>query len=230
MIARAAAKMPAPTWPGSTTPGASPLGAPGRGVRRLRLRRRLPRADRQERRRTLVAAADREAAARSRIVFTTARPLFERHAALKPRTHLVPNAGDFEHFARAADRSNVDAGASRPAASGARLRRQPRSRRRSTSASFDALADAFPDATFCSRVPLGRMPAQTMDRLIARSQRALVGMRSYESFPRSLPPSTSPHPVPRERVHAELFSSQGVRVPRRRQAGRRDRPTGTLWP
>jgi glycosyltransferase involved in cell wall biosynthesis len=60
---------------------------------------------RDERRRRLVADADREAARRSRLVFTTTTPLEERHRAINPRTYLVPNVGDYEHFSPAADRA-----------------------------------------------------------------------------------------------------------------------------
>lgn len=60
---------------------------------------------RDARRQALVAAADVEAARRSRIVFTTTTPLLERHGRNNERTYLVPNVGDYTHFAPAADRS-----------------------------------------------------------------------------------------------------------------------------
>jgi glycosyltransferase involved in cell wall biosynthesis len=60
-------------------------------------------------RRALVSACDRAAAERSRVVFTTATPLLERHRGVNPRTHLVRNVGDFEHFVTAADRRNASA-------------------------------------------------------------------------------------------------------------------------
>jgi glycosyltransferase involved in cell wall biosynthesis len=56
------------------------------------------------RRRALVAAGDERAASTARIVFATTGTLFERQRRLNPETHLVPNAGDYDHFSPAADR------------------------------------------------------------------------------------------------------------------------------
>jgi glycosyltransferase involved in cell wall biosynthesis len=58
-----------------------------------------------ESRRAFIATCDRTAAARSRLVFTTSKTMYERQRLLNPRTHLVPNAGDYAHFVRATDRS-----------------------------------------------------------------------------------------------------------------------------
>lgn len=58
-----------------------------------------------DRNRRRIAEADRQAASLSRLVFTTSTPLRERHGRVNPRTHLVRNVGDFEHFAPAVDRS-----------------------------------------------------------------------------------------------------------------------------
>jgi glycosyltransferase involved in cell wall biosynthesis len=57
------------------------------------------------RKREMVASCDRMAARRSRLVFTTSTEMYERHRRLNPGTHLVPNAGDYEHFAAAVDRA-----------------------------------------------------------------------------------------------------------------------------
>ena len=57
------------------------------------------------RRREFIAECDRTAALRSRLVFATSRTIYERHRLVNSETHLVPNAGDYEHFVRAADRS-----------------------------------------------------------------------------------------------------------------------------
>jgi glycosyltransferase involved in cell wall biosynthesis len=57
------------------------------------------------RKRAMVASCDRMAARRSRLVFTTSTEMYERHRRLNPGTHLVPNAGDYEHFAAAVDRA-----------------------------------------------------------------------------------------------------------------------------
>lgn len=55
--------------------------------------------------RALVAGLDQAAGARSRIVFATTGNLVARHERGDGRTHLVPNVGDYEHFAQAVDRS-----------------------------------------------------------------------------------------------------------------------------
>jgi glycosyltransferase involved in cell wall biosynthesis len=57
------------------------------------------------RKHALVTACDRAAAERSRVVFATAVPLVEWHRGSNPRTHLVRNVGDFQHFVPAADRA-----------------------------------------------------------------------------------------------------------------------------
>jgi len=57
------------------------------------------------RRREFIAACDQAAVRRSRLVFTTSTTMYERQRLLNPETHLVRNAGDYAHFARAADRS-----------------------------------------------------------------------------------------------------------------------------
>lgn len=60
-----------------------------------------------DRSRVLVARADREAAARSDLVFTTTRALYRRHRPSNAETHLVGNVGDFPHFAKAAQKSAI---------------------------------------------------------------------------------------------------------------------------
>jgi glycosyltransferase involved in cell wall biosynthesis len=57
------------------------------------------------RKRAMVASCDRTAAIRSRLVFTTSTEMYDRHRRLNPGTHLVPNAGDYEHFSAAVDRA-----------------------------------------------------------------------------------------------------------------------------
>jgi glycosyltransferase involved in cell wall biosynthesis len=56
------------------------------------------------RKRKVVTSCDRLAAQRSRLVFTTSAAIYERQRRLNPKTHLVPNAGDYQHFAAAVDR------------------------------------------------------------------------------------------------------------------------------
>jgi glycosyltransferase involved in cell wall biosynthesis len=56
------------------------------------------------RKRELVESCDRKAVLQSRLVFATSTTMYERQRRLNPSTHLVPNAGDYEHFAAAAAR------------------------------------------------------------------------------------------------------------------------------
>lgn len=56
-------------------------------------------------RRALVAASDRQAADTANVVFTTTSPLYKRLRRINERTHLIPNAGDYDHFRPAAERS-----------------------------------------------------------------------------------------------------------------------------
>ena len=60
------------------------------------------------RKRDLVAECDRMAVLRSRLVFTTSTAMYERQRHLNSATYLVPNAGDYEHFAQASDRAIAD--------------------------------------------------------------------------------------------------------------------------
>jgi glycosyltransferase involved in cell wall biosynthesis len=63
--------------------------------------------DRHNSGKKLVADADRAAGQRSRLVFATTEGLAARHRQTNARTYLVPNAGDFDHFSPAADRSLI---------------------------------------------------------------------------------------------------------------------------
>lgn len=135
------------------------------------------------RRRALVAAADRGAAARSRVVFATARPLYERHVAVNARTHLVANVGDFDHFAGAVDRSSADP----------ELLDLPRpvlgfaGNLTASKVDFgilDALADAFSDGTLLVAGPAHGHARARLDDLRARSNVRWLGVQSYERLPR----------------------------------------------
>jgi glycosyltransferase involved in cell wall biosynthesis len=57
------------------------------------------------RRRALLASGDRTAAGLSKLVFATTSTLYDRQRRINPRTFLVPNVGDYEHFARASEPS-----------------------------------------------------------------------------------------------------------------------------
>jgi glycosyltransferase involved in cell wall biosynthesis len=58
-----------------------------------------------QRKRVLVVECDYVAATQSRLVFTTSSTMFERQRARNAATHLVPNAGDYQHFLKAGDRT-----------------------------------------------------------------------------------------------------------------------------
>lgn len=62
-------------------------------------------AGRNPRVRALLTEGDTRAARSSNVVITTTRTLYERHRVTNPRTHLVPNVGDYKHFAPAASRT-----------------------------------------------------------------------------------------------------------------------------
>ncbi len=138
-----------------------------------------------ERRKALVAAADRAAAERARIVFATTRPLFERHAAVNPRTHLVPNVGDFAHFSRAADRSTAEPellAAPRPVL-GFAGNLEP------TKVDFDVLdglARAFPGGTLVVVGPAQGSARERMERLATLPNVRWLGLRSYNALPRAV--------------------------------------------
>jgi glycosyltransferase involved in cell wall biosynthesis len=53
-----------------------------------------------QRYRAPIARFDRDAGRRADVVATTTRPLHERHSAHNPRTYLIPNVADYEHFSR----------------------------------------------------------------------------------------------------------------------------------
>jgi glycosyltransferase involved in cell wall biosynthesis len=57
------------------------------------------------RKREMVLACDRMAVLRSQLVFTTSTAMYKRQRRLNSATHLVANAGDYEHFVGAADRA-----------------------------------------------------------------------------------------------------------------------------
>jgi glycosyltransferase involved in cell wall biosynthesis len=57
------------------------------------------------RRRAVLSSGDAAAAARSRLVFATTRPLFERQSLRNSRTFLAPNGADYDRFSQAVDRT-----------------------------------------------------------------------------------------------------------------------------
>jgi glycosyltransferase involved in cell wall biosynthesis len=136
-----------------------------------------------ERKREMVAAGDRLAAVRSRLVFATTRPMLERHGRVNPSTELVRNAGDYEHFVAAADRAIA-------APEVADLPRPVLGFAGNFLASkvdfdvLDELARALPD---CTLLLIGPATAETRPRLEALGERPNVrwlGAKSYNELPR----------------------------------------------
>ena len=133
------------------------------------------------RRHALVSAADRRAALLSRVVFATSRPQQRRLAPLNPRTHLVGNVGDYDHFAPAAD----------PALAAEELRSLPRPvigfagnllPGKVDFALLQRLARARPDWTFLCVGPLPDPAA--VEPLRALPNVRLLGARPYAELPR----------------------------------------------
>lgn len=48
-----------------------------------------------------IASVERQLASQARVVFATARELYDRMSQINPHTILLPNAADFQHFAQA---------------------------------------------------------------------------------------------------------------------------------
>jgi len=182
-LGRTARKMPAPRVAWIYDPrGAKALGALGEAFGVYDCVDDYPEQTVGRHNRALVAAADRDAARRSRIVFTTAQPLFDRHSAANPRTYLVPNVGDFDHFARAADRSSADP----------ELLELPRpvlgfagslDPRKVDLDVLRRLADSFPTGTVLLAGPARGAYRSSMDELVSRRNVRWLGFRRYEELP-----------------------------------------------
>ena len=132
--------------------------------------------------RQLAESADREAASKASIVFATASPLFERHRKLNSQTHLVPNVGDFQHFAAAADRELAPP----------ELRALPRpvlgfaGNLMASKVDFrllEALADAYPSATLLLVGPVRPDAQGFLDRVLLRRNVRWVGPKTYAELP-----------------------------------------------
>lgn len=136
-----------------------------------------------QRSRAFVTAVDEESARRARIVFATTRPLLERHLPHNPRTRLVPNVGDYEHFAPAASRALADE----------ELRALPRpvlgfaGNLELSKVDFSVLAElaaAFPDGTLLIAGPARGPALAAIKELATRPNVRWVGPRPYEQLPR----------------------------------------------
>jgi glycosyltransferase involved in cell wall biosynthesis len=135
------------------------------------------------RKRQLVAASDRMAALRSRLVFTTSTPMYERQRRRNAATHLVQNAGDYEHFAAAADRAVAAPEVSdlpRPVLgfTGNFL---------ASKVDFDllaALASALPQWTLLLIGPAAPETASVLQRLAQLPSVHWLGQKPYSELPR----------------------------------------------
>ncbi len=133
--------------------------------------------------RAIVADGDRMAALRSRLVFATSRTMYERQRSRNARTHLVPNAGDYEHFARAADRSIVPPDAAdlpRPLlgfAGNFLLSKVD-------FGLLEHIADARHDWTLLLIGPARPETSQLLERLMSRANVRWLGPKPYDELPR----------------------------------------------
>jgi glycosyltransferase involved in cell wall biosynthesis len=135
------------------------------------------------RKRALVSSYDGIAASRSRLVFTTAKRLAERHRSNNAKTHLVGNVGDFAHFAPAADRSIADeevASLRRPTIgfAGNFLARKV------DFALVEAVASRRPDWTVLLIGPARDDTKASLDRLVTLKNVRWLGPRAYGDLPR----------------------------------------------
>jgi glycosyltransferase involved in cell wall biosynthesis len=135
------------------------------------------------RKRAMIASCDRLAAHSSRLVFTTSTEMYERQRRLNPRTHLVPNAGDYEHFAAAGDR----------AFAASEVRDLPRpvlgfaGNFLASKVDFGLLesaARALPEATVLLIGPAVHDTASALDRLDRLPNVRWLGPRPYSELPR----------------------------------------------
>jgi len=135
------------------------------------------------RKRALVATRDEMAARRSRLVFTTSSAIYERQRRLNPATHLVSNAGDYDHFVAAANRAIAAAEVSnlpRPVLGFA-------GNFLASKVDFEilaAVAESLPDATLLLVGPEARDTAPTLERLARLPNVRWVGPKAYHELPR----------------------------------------------
>jgi glycosyltransferase involved in cell wall biosynthesis len=131
----------------------------------------------------VVTTLDRAAGSRSRLVFATTPSLLERHAGTgRGAAHLVPNVGDFDHFAPAADRTIARAG----------LRELPRpvlgfagnlAGNKVDFALLARLADEFAEGTLLVAGPAERAVLPLLEALAARANVQWLGPQPYASLP-----------------------------------------------
>ena len=180
------------------------------------------------RKRELVASCDRQAVLESRLVFATSTTMYERQRRLNPSTHLVPNAGDYKHFAVAADRTVAAPEVSdlpRPvlgfAGNFSRVEGQLRSARGvgPGAAAIDLAPDRPGNAGDCAHAPATGPIAE-------RSLAGREALRRSASVRRRV--RRRADPLRFQRLYAKLFSAEALRVPRCGEARRRKRPSRVI--
>ena len=135
------------------------------------------------RKREMVVACDQMAVLRSRLVFTTSTAMYERQRRLNPATHLVRNAGDYEHFVGAADRAIAAPEVSdlpRPVLGFAR-------NFLASKVDFDLLEDvarALPEWTLLLIGPAASETASVLERLAQLPSVRWLGQKPYAELPR----------------------------------------------
>jgi glycosyltransferase involved in cell wall biosynthesis len=133
--------------------------------------------------RRFVAQLDKEVATRADLVFATTERLRERHDRARGGVHLVPNAGDFDHFRPAADPSFADrelAALPRPILGFAGNIIESKV----DLDLLDQVASAFPTGTL---LLVGPVQAQLLEHVQALSERRTnvrwTGLRPYDTLP-----------------------------------------------
>jgi glycosyltransferase involved in cell wall biosynthesis len=135
------------------------------------------------RKRELVASCDRMAVRQSRLVFATSTTMYERQRRLNSGTRLVPNAGDYEHFAAAADRAIAAPEVSelpRPVLGFA-------GNFLASKVDFDLLEDvarALPQSTLLLIGPATSETESKLERLAQFPRVRWLGQKSYAELPR----------------------------------------------
>lgn len=133
--------------------------------------------------RRFVSQLDKEVAGRADLVFATTERLYERHKRARSGVHLVPNAGDFDHFRPAAEQSFADP----------ELAKLPRPilgfagniiESKVDLKLLDRVATAFPSGTLLLVGPVQPELIEPVQALVGHHKNIRwTGLRSYETLP-----------------------------------------------